>query len=66
MLTNNKGRKWFKIRKCAQRAKVNLPESSLDWVETMEHIIRNATPKRKSLLSYSDQKITSSVKRLYS
>lgn len=38
------------IRKCAQRARKQLPQSPKAWASTIEHIIKNATPRRKGLL----------------
>lgn len=38
------------IRKRAERVRKLLPKESEAWAETVSHIIKNATPKRKSML----------------
>ena len=39
------------IRKKAELARKVLPKESNDWARTVNHLIKNATPKRKSVLS---------------
>lgn len=46
------------IRKRAQRVKNLLPGSPKAWASTMKHLIRNATPKRKSMLLTEENKST--------
>jgi hypothetical protein len=36
-------------RKRAQGVRQNLPESPVAWATTLSHIIKNATPRRKSM-----------------
>ena len=38
------------IRKRAQRLRNSLPEDPKSWAETVTHVIKNATPRRKSML----------------
>lgn len=64
MSQTSKGRKSSKsstIRKRAERVRNTLPENSEAWASTMEHLIRNATPKRRSLLLTSDSGSTMST-----
>lgn len=39
------------VRKQAQKAKISLPEDSEEWANTMNHLIRNATPRRRSMVN---------------
>ncbi|XP_060560787.1 uncharacterized protein LOC132720637 [Ruditapes philippinarum] len=41
------------LRKRAERVRKSLPEDSNYWAKTMSHIIKHATPKRRSLLNLS-------------
>lgn len=45
-----------RIRKQAERVRRQLPESPKSWVNTMSHIIKNATPRRRGEL-LGDQNI---------
>jgi len=41
------------VRKRAQRAKQCLPKESMAWASTVNHLVKNATPKRRSLIKIS-------------